>query len=93
MARKIATGIATIIPGICLLSLCYIGCKHTAAVILMCIGIIGMGGMFSGFLSNHIDIAPNYAGTLVAITNTCATVPGIIVPFFVGYMTKGNVSW
>lgn len=90
IARKTATGIATIIPGICLLSLCYIGCKHTAAVILMAIGIVGMGGMFSGFLSNHIDIAPNYAGTLVALTNTVATLPGIIVPLFVGFITKGN---
>lgn len=52
-----------------------------------------MGGMFSGFLSNHIDIAPNYAGTLVALTNTVATLPGIIVPIFVGFITKGNVSF
>lgn len=88
--RKTATSICTIIPGICLLILCYIGCQHTAAVTIMTIGIIAMGGMFSGFLSNHIDIAPNYAGTLVALTNTAATIPGIIVPLFVGFITKGN---
>ncbi|KAK7069347.1 hypothetical protein SK128_009561 [Halocaridina rubra] len=49
-----------------------------------------LGGMYSGFLSNHIDIAPPLAGTLMGITNTCATVPGIVVPSFVGYMTHGN---
>ena len=48
--------------------------------------------MFCGFLSNHIDIAPNFAGTLMALTNTAATVGGIFVPIFVGYVTKGNVS-
>lgn len=48
--------------------------------------------MFCGFLSNHIDIAPNYAGTLMAITNTVATIPGIIMPIFVGAVTHGNVS-
>lgn len=90
-ARKTATSICTIIPGICLLALCYISCAHTAAVVIMTIGVIGMGGMFSGFLSNHIDIAPNYAGTLVAITNTAATIPGIIVPLFVGVITTNNV--
>ncbi|XP_005189283.2 putative inorganic phosphate cotransporter [Musca domestica] len=90
IARKTATSICTVIPGICLLILCYIGCKHTAAVVVMTVGIVAMGGMFSGFLSNHIDIAPNYAGTLVALTNTVATLPGIIVPLFVGYITKGN---
>lgn len=49
--------------------------------------------MFCGFLSNHIDIAPTYAGTLMALTNTAATLPGIIVPFFVSEITHGNVSW
>lgn len=48
--------------------------------------------MFCGFLSNHIDIAPSYAGTLMALTNTAATLPGIIVPIFVGGITHGNVS-
>lgn len=47
--------------------------------------------MFCGFLSNHIDIAPNYAGTLMAITNTAATIGGIFVPIFVGAVTHGNV--
>lgn len=56
------------------------------------LGITSIGGMFCGFLSNHIDIAPNYAGTLMAITNTAATLPGIIMPIFVGAVTHGNVS-
>lgn len=56
------------------------------------LGITSIGGMFCGFLSNHIDIAPNYAGTLMAITNTAATLPGIIMPLFVGAVTHGNVS-
>lgn len=57
------------------------------------VGITSIGGMFCGFLSNHIDIAPNYAGTLMAITNTVATLPGIIMPLFVGAVTHGNVSF
>lgn len=90
ICRKVATSFATLVPGVCLLSLCFIGCRRDAAVAFMTVGIVGMGGMFSGFLSNHIDIAPNYAGTLVALTNTVATLPGIIVPLFVGFITKGN---
>ncbi|KAH8412528.1 hypothetical protein KR009_002808, partial [Drosophila setifemur] len=89
-ARKTATSICTLIPGICLLALCFIGCRHYDAVAIMSVGIVAMGAMFSGFLSNHIDIAPNFAGTLVALTNTAATVPGIVVPLFVGNVTHGN---
>ncbi|GAB0094293.1 major facilitator superfamily transporter 3 [Sergentomyia squamirostris] len=89
-ARKIATMFASVVPMFCLLALCFIGCERGAAVALMGIAITSIGGMFCGFLSNHIDIAPNYAGTLIAITNTAATIPGIIVPMFVGHITHGN---
>jgi MFS transporter, ACS family, solute carrier family 17 (sodium-dependent inorganic phosphate cotransporter), other len=91
-ARKIATLCASAVPMTCLFVLCYIGCARMLAVLLMGIAITSIGGMFCGFLSNHIDIAPNYAGTLMAITNTFATLGGIIVPLFVGYLTHGNVG-
>jgi ACS family sodium-dependent inorganic phosphate cotransporter len=89
-ARKIATLIASVIPGIILVALCYIGCIRWLAVLLMTIAITSVGGMFAGFLGNHIDIAPNFAGTLMALTNTAATIPGIVVPIFVGWLTHGN---
>lgn len=92
VARKIATLFASVVPLFCLLALCFIGCQRGLAVALMGIGITSIGGMFCGFLANHIDIAPNYAGTLMALTNTAATLPGIIVPIFVGQITHGNVS-
>ena len=63
-ARKIATFIASFIPLCCLLSLCYIGCNKMAAVVIAGIAITSIGAMFSGFLSNHIDIAPNFAGKI-----------------------------
>lgn len=65
---------------------------YTDKFVRFILGITSIGGMFCGFLSNHIDIAPNYAGTLMAITNTAATLPGIIMPLFVGAVTHGNVS-
>lgn len=83
---------ASVIPMICLIGVSYVGCSRTLAVALMTIGVTCIGGMYSGFLANHIDIAPNFAGTLVAITNCVATIPGFVVPIFVGKLTHGNVS-
>lgn len=91
-ARKTGTLIASLVPMVCFVVLIFIHCQRTLAVVLMTIAIMSVGGMFSGFLSNHIDIAPNYAGTLMAITNTVATIPGIVVPVFVGKLTHANVS-
>ncbi|KAH9642167.1 hypothetical protein HF086_006576 [Spodoptera exigua] len=63
-ARKIATMFASLVPAVCLLAICYIGCNRSAAVALMTVAVTSIGGMFCGFLSNHIDISPNFAGKL-----------------------------
>ncbi|KAL6258390.1 hypothetical protein P5V15_010348 [Pogonomyrmex californicus] len=90
ISRKIGTLFASLIPMICLIQVSYIGCDRTKAVVLMTIAVTCIGGMYSGFLANHIDIAPNFAGSLVAITNFVATIPGFVVPIFVGKLTHGN---
>lgn len=89
-SRKIGTLFSSVVPMFCLIGVSYVGCSRTLAVTLMTIGVTCIGGMYSGFLSNHIDIAPNFAGTLVAITNCVATIPGFVVPIFVGKLTHGN---
>ncbi|GFG31354.1 hypothetical protein Cfor_10536, partial [Coptotermes formosanus] len=89
-ARKISTFLASAIPAVCLVAVSFLQCQEGLIFALMGIGTTLMGGMFSGFLSNHIDIAPRFAGTLMGITNTVATIPGIIVPIIVGQLTKTN---
>ncbi|KAI4477723.1 hypothetical protein M0804_012551 [Polistes exclamans] len=89
-SRKIGTLFSSFVPMICLIGVSYVGCNRALAVVLMTIGVTCIGGMYCGFLSNHIDIAPNFAGTLVAVTNCIATIPGFIVPIFVGKLTHGN---
>ncbi|KAL1494067.1 hypothetical protein ABEB36_009724 [Hypothenemus hampei] len=90
-ARKVATGIASLGPMVCFIGLCFFD-DQIAGVLFMTLAVTAIGGMFCGFLSNHIDIAPNFAGTLVAITNTVATIPGITVPFVVSLLTEKDPS-
>ncbi|KAK7865845.1 hypothetical protein R5R35_003964 [Gryllus longicercus] len=89
-ARKIATGIASVIPAACLVGISFIKCDADAGTALIIVAVTSIGGMFVGFLANHIDIAPNFAGMLMAITNTIATLPGIFVPMIVGHLTTGH---
>ncbi|KAH8350445.1 hypothetical protein KR067_000340, partial [Drosophila pandora] len=91
-ARKIATSICALIPAACLIILCFIKSNQNKVVALMTVGIVAMGAKIPGFMSNHIDIAPNFAGTLVALTNTVATLPGIVVPIFVGVITSYSTN-
>lgn len=45
----------------------------------------------AGFLVNINEIGGDYAGILCGISNTIATLPGILAPLIVGIITS-NVS-
>ena len=49
------------------------------------------GTSFVGFLCNHNDLAPNYAGILMGITNTPGTLPAFIFPAVVSLFTHDGV--
>ena len=53
------------------------------------IGAFAMGG----WGSNHMDIAPRHAGTLMGLTNTAGTLPGIIGVFISGLILEWTGSW
>jgi hypothetical protein len=41
---------------------------------------------------NHVELSPNYAGTLFGITNMFANLTGFITPLVAGTITNYNVS-
>ncbi|CAJ0564975.1 unnamed protein product, partial [Mesorhabditis spiculigera] len=46
---------------------------------------MGLGGLtWASFSVNHLDLAPQYAGHLMALSNTIATLPGMLGPLIVG---------
>ncbi|ESO91410.1 hypothetical protein LOTGIDRAFT_63537, partial [Lottia gigantea] len=57
------------------------------AVGLLSLSMIFTGLNRSGYVINHVDFAPRYAGELFGITNTFATIPGMIAPIVVGLIT------
>jgi ACS family sodium-dependent inorganic phosphate cotransporter len=59
-----------------------------AALGLMC-GALGMlACTWSGMMPNHLEIAPRYADVLMGITNTAATIPGIIGVAATGWLVE-----
>jgi ACS family sodium-dependent inorganic phosphate cotransporter len=53
---------------------------------LLCAAMAFLALSWSGFLPNHLDIAPQYAGLLLSITNTVGTLLGIIGVYSTGYL-------
>lgn len=45
-----------------------------------------------GFIVNHVDIAPSYAGLLFGVTNTMSSLPGFIAPILAGALTPNGTQ-
>ena len=58
----------------------YLAYNQLTAVTGLTIAVGLSGFAMAGFNVNHIDIAPKFAGVLMGITNTAATIPGFVGP-------------
>uniref|UniRef100_UPI00358F4804 sialin-like isoform X1 n=2 Tax=Myxine glutinosa TaxID=7769 RepID=UPI00358F4804 len=89
--RKVFTALGMVLPAVFLVAVTFGGCDHVLAVTFLALSN-GIGGLCgSGFSINHLDIAPGYAGLLLGITNTFATIPGFIGPALARYLTPNNL--
>lgn len=83
--RKIMQTIGLGVPAICLLLVSSVN-SPIASVLLMCGAVGAIGFAWSGFATNHLDLAPRYAGVLMGITNTIGTLPGVIGVVVTGWL-------
>jgi ACS family sodium-dependent inorganic phosphate cotransporter len=76
-------------------ALLIVGHVETAwmAIAIMTVGNALAAFVTGGFAVNHMDIAPRHAGTLMGITNTAGTIPGIIGVYVTGVILDVTGSW
>ncbi|KAK4315096.1 hypothetical protein Pmani_013658 [Petrolisthes manimaculis] len=75
--RRLMTFFGLIGPGICLALFPEVSNLVIAVLVVsMAMGLCAANS--SGHLSNHADLAPSHAGITFAISNTIATIPGIL---------------
>ncbi|HEY1850012.1 MAG TPA: ACS family MFS transporter [Candidatus Binataceae bacterium] len=90
--RKLMQGSAFTIGALPLLLLPIARSPEMAvALVTLSIGGTSLGG--GGFVVNHFDVAPRYAGILMGISNTAATVPGIIGVAATGFILQATNSF
>ena len=63
------------------------------AILVMSVGNAIGAFVTGGFAVNHMDIAPRHAGTLMGITNTAGTIPGMIGVYVSGMILAQTGSW
>jgi ACS family sodium-dependent inorganic phosphate cotransporter len=65
----------------------------TLAIAMMTLGSVIGAFASSGFAVNHLDIAPRQAGVVMGLSNTAATIPGIIGVTISGFILESTGSW
>lgn len=81
--RIAVQAVAELLPAAAILAAGY--AKSAPVVVALLTAAVGFSGAgCAGYGSNHLDIAPHLAGLLLGISNTLATIPGIVAPIIVG---------
>lgn len=76
-----------------MIGICFAGCNQDLTIGLLTFAITMQGALYSGFFTNPLDIASNYSGTILGITNAFGTIPGWLAPLMAGAFTKHEVYW
>jgi ACS family sodium-dependent inorganic phosphate cotransporter len=63
------------------------------AVAVMCVSSALGAAVAAGFGSNHLDVAPRHAGTVMGLSNTAGTLPGVIGVPLSGWLVDLTGSW
>lgn len=88
-SRKFFNSIGLWVPMVGLIGMGYMNKDHVSWAVILLTLTVGMNAAcYLGFQMNHIDLSPNYAGTLMGITNCAANIMSIIAPLLVGFIVS-----
>ncbi|XP_066953218.1 sialin-like [Macrobrachium rosenbergii] len=88
--RRLFGTIALCGPALMILGVSFSGCDAQLIVILFCLALLLNGGSTTSGFVNHTDISPNFAGTLLGITNTIGSLIAFIAPVVNGIILNGQ---
>lgn len=92
IARKFCTFICFIFPAVLLITVYSAGCDRILIVTIISLALGFSGFCVGGFLVNHIDVASNFSGQLMGLSNTFMSISAILAPTVIGFIIEGNSS-
>ncbi|XP_017771579.1 PREDICTED: sialin [Nicrophorus vespilloides] len=88
--RKLFTALSQVLPGVLVLSISYLGCDINVILVVWFIAVTMITAAYAGAMANVVDIAPNFAGPVLAFAQTIHMSASFLSPLAAGYMTKGG---
>ncbi|XP_071576585.1 putative inorganic phosphate cotransporter [Temnothorax nylanderi] len=91
--RKISNTVASCGPAIALACMSVVPADDYIWAIVILVLAVGLNaGNLCGFLINHIDLSPNFAGTMMSITSCIATICSILAPLLCAVIVTDESS-
>jgi MFS family permease len=90
--RKLFTATSQIIPGLLILLVGYLGDKIVLVIILWFIAVTLITASYAGAMASIVDIAPNYAGQVLAFCQTIHMSASFVAPVVSGFILSDPVS-
>ncbi|XP_046387093.1 sialin-like [Ischnura elegans] len=88
--RKVSTCVVELLPGLLFLFMTNIGCNAAAEVALLTLAAGFNGATSSGPLANSMDLAPNFAGLILAMISVVSMSTGFLIPSITGAIINNN---
>ncbi|KAK7579663.1 hypothetical protein V9T40_000292 [Parthenolecanium corni] len=91
--RKMWNSIAEFGPALSLCLLAILQTEDSTLVTFLLVITVSLNsGVFTGFLTSHVELSPNFCGTLMGITNSLANITSILGPLCVGWLVTDQNS-
>ncbi|KAI5639142.1 major facilitator superfamily domain-containing protein [Phthorimaea operculella] len=91
--RKLFNSIGLYGAGLALIGLSYTPPGYITMAVVLLMAVVGINaGHYAGYMLVHIDMAPNFAGTLMGITNCFANIISLIAPLAAGAMLNDETD-
>ncbi|XP_075169564.1 major Facilitator Superfamily Transporter 12 [Haematobia irritans] len=92
-SRKIFNTIGQWVPMCCLIALGYMTeDEKILAITLLTFGVGFNAASFCGYLVNHMDLSPNFAGCMMGVTNGLSNLLSVFAPLVVGAIVVDEES-
>ncbi|XP_018793707.1 PREDICTED: putative inorganic phosphate cotransporter isoform X2 [Bactrocera latifrons] len=97
VSRKLFNTIGFWVPIVPLILLGYMGADQSELALVLLVIAVGVNSAGNlGFLINHIDLSPNFAGVLMGMANSAGNIMSLLAPLAVGLIVtdaKNVLQW
>ncbi|KAM0727450.1 Sialin [Formica fusca] len=90
--RKIFTALSQVVPGILVVLIGYLGCNIIIVLIVWFLAVTLITAGYAGAMANIVDIAPNFAGPVLAFAQTIHMTASFLSPIAAGLLTQESQS-